>query len=65
VQNKVFIWINCDLTCELGLFDRRIDHRILVIFEDAEEAIEAYVDARRLDHRLGKWLDLDSAKLDF
>jgi hypothetical protein len=36
-----------------------------VILEDAEEAVEADIHARWLDHRFGKWLNLDSAKLDF
>jgi hypothetical protein len=36
-----------------------------VILEYSEESVEADIHARWLDHRLGKWLDLDSAKLDF
>jgi hypothetical protein len=36
-----------------------------MIFKDAKEAIEANINARRLDHLRVKGVDLDSAGFDF
>jgi hypothetical protein len=36
-----------------------------VVFKDAEEAIEADINARGLDHLRVEWFDLDPAGLNF
>jgi hypothetical protein len=36
-----------------------------MVFKDAEEAIEADINARGLDHLRVEWFDLDPASLNF
>ena len=39
-----------DQAGEVGLLLRRVDVRVAVVLEDPEVAVDAHVDARRLDH---------------
>jgi hypothetical protein len=36
-----------------------------MVFKDSEEAVEADINARRLDHLRIEWFDLDPASLNF
>ena len=51
MQDEGLIRAHLDELREVRLLLRRIDVRVAVILEDAEEAVQAHVDAGGLDHR--------------
>ena len=53
-----------DLPGEVGLVLGRIDVRVAVVLERAEEPVEPDVDARRLDHRGLEGLEGDPAGVE-
>jgi hypothetical protein len=57
VQDKCFAIFCDDFACELGLLERRINDLVFMVFEDAEELIEADIYRGRLDHRIRERLD--------
>ena len=50
VKNKLAIRRNFHEARKVGLVRGRVNHRVLVIIEEAEEAIEVDIHRRRLDH---------------
>jgi len=65
MKDEEIIRRDCYFASEVWLFDRWINDFVFMVFKDAEEAIEADINARGLDHLRVEWLDLDSASLDF
>ena len=57
--------IDLDEAGELGLFERGIDDRVLVVVEEPEVAVEADVDARRLDEREVTGVQRDATGFEF
>jgi hypothetical protein len=65
MKDEEVIGSDSDFASEVWLFDRWIDDFVFVVFKDAEEAIEADINARGLDHLRVEWFDLDPASLNF
>ena len=65
VEYEGFSGVDFDQTGEIGLISRRINVLILVIVEEAEEAVESHIDARWLHHRLVPRVENDPFCLDF
>ncbi len=59
MQDERLVTVGLDRAGQVGLFLGRIDVRVLVVLEDAEVAVQAYVDAGRLDHRSVERVQLD------
>ena len=57
MQDEWLITLGLDQAGEVGLLDARVDVGVSVVLKDAEPAVKADVDARRLDHRLVEGLD--------
>jgi hypothetical protein len=55
----------CDyFSRQLRLLEGWVDYRVLVVFKDAEEFIQAHINRRWLDHRLVEGFAADSACLN-
>ena len=65
VQDERLVTLGLDLAGQVGLLDRGVDVRVLVVVEDPEETVQPDVDARRLDHRSVVGLDGDAVRFDF
>ena len=65
MKDEEVVGSNGDLASEVWLFDRWINDFVFMVFKDAEEAIEADINARGLDHLRVEWFDLDPARLNF
>src|SRR5690348_15082985 len=52
VQDEGLVALGLDLPGQVGLIRGGIDVRVHMVLEDPEVAIQAHVDARRLEHRL-------------
>ena len=50
VQHEALGGVDLDEAGEVGLVQRRVDDRVLVVVEQPEELVEPHVDAARLDH---------------
>ena len=57
VQDERLVALGLDQPGEVGLLVRRVDVRVAVVLEDPEEAVDAHVDRRRLDHPLVEGLE--------
>ena len=64
VQDERLIGAHLDQPGQIGLFLSRIDERVQVVVEQPEVAIQAHVDARRLDHRRLERLQADPSAVD-
>ncbi|MBG9885308.1 hypothetical protein ABE10_01635, partial [Bacillus toyonensis] len=51
MQDERLVRRDLDEAGQLGLVLRRIDEGVLVVVEQPEVAVQAHIDARRLDHR--------------
>ena len=56
--------VDLDQPGEVGLVQRRVDDRVLVVVEEPEELVEADVDAARLDHRRVPGVESDPSGVD-
>ena len=62
MQDERLIALGLDHAGEVRLLLARVDVGVLVVLEDPEPAVQAHVDARRLDHRLGVGLEGNAAR---
>jgi hypothetical protein len=65
MKDEEIIGSDSDFASEVWLFDRWINDFVFMVFKDAEETIEADINARGLDHLRVEWFDLDPASLNF
>ncbi|MFT6535107.1 MAG: hypothetical protein ACJAS7_001152 [Alpinimonas sp.] len=65
VQDKRLIGLDLDKAREIGLVLSRIDERILVVIEQPKVAVDAHVNARRLDHLGGIGLKANAPGIEF
>ena len=59
MEDERVLVVDLDELGQLRLLDLDVDERIAVVVEDAEEPVDADVDARRLEKRLVVRVDLD------
>ncbi|CAB4689936.1 unannotated protein [freshwater metagenome] len=57
MENEGLIAFSLYSAGEVGLLHGWINHRVFMVFEDSEETVETYIDARGLDHGLSEGLD--------
>ena len=61
VQGERLVRVDLDEVGKVGLVFGGIDERVLVVVEQAEEPIEAHIDARRLHHLEVERFEADAA----
>src|SRR3954451_3971918 len=57
MQDERLVTIGLHLPGQVGLVRRRVDVRVAVVLEDAEEPVEPHVDTGGLDHRVVERLE--------
>jgi len=65
MQNKRLIGGNFHQTSQFLLLLRRVNMRVLMVVKQTEKAVDAHIDARRLNHRIVKRLKYDTAVSNF
>ncbi len=62
MQHERLVRVGLDQSGQVGLVDRRVDVRVLVVVEQPEELVQPDVDARRLDERGVVGVEADPAR---
>ena len=63
VQHEGLIGAHVDLMSEVRLVRRRVNHRVAVVIEESEQAIQAHVDTGRLDQVPVERVELDTSRI--